>query len=68
MSSFTDSNDWLGVLSCMLDNSLTLVQWFLKQIKQKQRELGPETVNEAAAALIVAREMGFEVHLWEARS
>ena len=66
--SFVENNDWLGVLSHMLDNSLTLAQWFLEQIKQKQRELGPEAVNLAGAALIVAREMGFEVHLWEARS
>ena len=66
--SFVENNDWLGVLSRILDNSLTLAQWFLTKIKEKQLELGAETVNLAGAALIVAREMGFEVHLWEARS
>ena len=66
--SFVDNNDWLGVLSHMLDSSLTLAQWFLEQIKMKRQELGPEVINEAAAALIIAREMGYSVHNWEARS
>jgi hypothetical protein len=63
--SFVETNDWLGVLSRMLDSSLVIAQWFLEQIKQKQNELGSETVNLAAAAIIVAREMGFDVQSWE---
>lgn len=63
--SLVETNDWLSVLSYVLKDRLQLAQWFLEQVVQKQKELGKETVNLAAAALIVAREMGFDVQAWK---
>jgi replication factor A1 len=40
----------------------------LKMIKEKREELGPEVVNDESAAMIVARELGVDLHQISAKA
>ena len=63
--SFVERNAWIDILLLVVEDRMTLAKWFMDQITQKQLELGKDAVNLAAAALIVAREMGFDVQSWK---
>lgn len=59
-----ESDNWLDILQKVIEDKATFVIWFLEQVRQKQIELGKETVNLTASAIIVAREMGYDVSKW----
>ena len=40
----------------------------MEMIEEKRQELGPEVVNEESAAMIVARELGIDLHQIEPRA
>ena len=39
----------------------------LKMIEEKRQELGPEVVNDESAAMIVARDLGIDLHQLSAK-